>query len=321
MSMKNKTKNNFKKSLKNLNLELKKLKIFKNLFLILGFGKFGKIALKYALNSESNFLIFIVDREKPSIIDSNEFLNNIVTVELIEIDLFENKKINQILSDFKNKKLFKSNFDKNRKFVVYYIKCDIDKLPELIFNIFKKIPEFIIPTIPIHILATFVYNLLLYKIPNIKINSDPIVTNFIYRLIPNNIIFKFDPSNGIILLSYAHENEICPENCPAPINYCPNFKREKPQPITQVLINLKSNPYIISNDINGFILESHPLKPGLGGFFGFEFKKIIYNFIKLLNEKFSYKNIDLENYKIRIFLSTSCNCHGVVSFSSIFFSR
>ena len=112
-------------------------------------------------------------------------------------------------------------------------------------------------------------------------------------------------------LSYAKIDEICPDNCSGPISYCPNFKREKPQTITQYL----KSYYGTSNSISikkeevsevTIIIESYQLLPGLGGLKGND----IQNILKFLRDNMDF----LSSRKFNMIIATTCNCHGVINF-------
>ena len=116
---------------------------------------------------------------------------------------------------------------------------------------------------------------------------------------------------GVVYLSYAKIDEICPDNCPGPISYCPTFQRKKPVTITEYL----KNYYGTINSVNikkdkiteiVIINESYQLMPGLGGLKGED----IQNSLKILRE-----NLDILNkQEFNIIIATTCNCHGVINF-------
>jgi len=119
------------------------------------------------------------------------------------------------------------------------------------------------------------------------------------------VILKEDYENGVILLSWANNDEICPPTCHAPLDYCPHHNRDKPQTITEIsqAINIP--------DLGNFTIESHQVQPGLGIIDGLELKRIIVDCFREI-----FKKIE-SNLDSMFFLSTTCNCHGVLNVFSV----
>lgn len=251
--------------------------------LIIGMGKFGKIAFDHFKTSEHG-LIIVTDKD-PSL--ANELgipMQPDITSVMKKIEDFKNN----------NSKPLKKGPQS------YFIEIDLTKnQTKLQKLVMKYIPEWIIPVAPIHIAA-----ILLQR--NIEAhNFNPDIPDFQFQEIisdiPQHLILRSDPFKGVIILSYAEENEICPEDCFGPESYCPNFGRPKEYTITEIVSKL-------SLKYKGFIFESHQIKEGLGGLKGIEFIKSIESLLEFLN------NPD----KPVFFIATTCNCHGVIN---LFFKK
>ncbi|MHA1338471.1 MAG: hypothetical protein ACTSRZ_00780 [Promethearchaeota archaeon] len=331
--------------------KIKNLPILENVFMILGFGKFGKIALEYALESKRNFIILILDQNLPNnkdlvylenkldlkiklkILRKGDLNSNKLIRTNDTLDFLLNKIKNPIKTNIKEEKTSEFKL-KNR--IIFYFEQNINQLHEIIIKHIQGIPEFIVPAIPQHIFAVFVVNLIKEYLNNIKISNDLDGTNLASKILSKDVLLKSIPEEGTILLSYAKKNEICPENCFGPEFYCPVFKRKKPQTITEIAFNLKSHPLIVSNGISGFILESHQLKGGLGSIDGYEIKQNLLEMLKIILDldrgiintstklqKTPIKShIESKKPKIimkKMFLATTCNCHGVLYFFFLLF--
>ena len=101
--------------------------------------------------------------------------------------------------------------------------------------------------------------------------------------------------------SYATFDEVCPEDCPGPVGYCPNFLRKKPITVSDFVKTLFS---FSTSEYQPVFFESTQIIPGLGG-------------IESCNLKDGLEKImqTLQNPKLvkKIIISTTCNCHGVSS--------
>lgn len=252
-----------------------------NFLIIAGGGKFGKIALNFAI--KNNYIAIIID------INPN-----------CQVSKFSNKT-------FKDFKEFKSKIKELNNGDICFLNQDVSIILELIM--YLK-PEYVIPVVPIHLMASIINSFLINNnlislIPNKNLTED-----FINNANPN-LILNSNLEQGIVYLSYAKINEICPDNCSGPLNYCPNFKRDKPMTITSYLRDYFNVLNIVNVELNEFynifiISESYQLMPGLGGLKG---KDINFIFEKL------NKNLNvLLNQKCNVIVATTCNCHGVINF-------
>ena len=269
---------------------LKNLKIFRDipiindLFLIMGAGKFGRIAFNYAIKHGYSTII---------IIDENFNAVNDIQVEKIE----DRKEFLQIY-----KKIIKQSFEKsvNQDQKTYFIQGGLDLL-SLLFSF--GIPELFIPVVPVHIMGKLVLNYLNVYFNGKKILKTHVENEYyskIVKKIPLEVLLTAERSNGLITLSYAKIDEICPSNCIGEEEYCKFFKRNKPKTITKIIRNLSKTGK------KGWVIESHQIQKGLGALYGVEIKKNITNILTMSNE-------------LRLFfVGTSCSCHGAINlFSSV----
>lgn len=148
----------------------------------------------------------------------------------------------------------------------------------------KKIGEnsvLIIPCIPIHLAFEFILKILNPNYEKANIFDE------INKKYPNEIFSNKDT----IYTSIA--DFICPEDCPAPANYC--FKTGKKREY-----NLYD--YIESKEdkFEAFVIKSYQIFPGVGG----------YSSRQLLD---CLENIKKSN-KNKFLISTACRCHGVINF-------
>ena len=251
-----------------------------NLIIIAGGGKFGEKAVLFA--RKKNFSAILIDK------DFNCYASKFID-EKLDINTLQNLDVNY----FKAKK-------------IYFLNTDISIILELIEK-FK--PYYIIPVIPIHLLAEIIK--LFFSKNYIRLNSDDTSTEAFFIKADKNIILNYIKEKAVVYLSYAKVNEICPDNCSGPLKYCPNFKREKPISISSYLKNYfeaKDVIKIIKKDFIKIMIlaESYQLMPGLGGLKGKHIKMIIDTLNKSINSllKVSFKCI----------IATTCNCHGVINF-------
>ncbi len=227
---------------------------------IIGGGKFGLQALQWALKNKYKTVVF----------DSNPHA-------------LVRKHVHALLSP--DQAWNRSDFTQAPSVLV------IGDALEISFPILQEIrPDFVIPTIPVHFLATT----LLFVARKNGVTFVPDVDEIaqLAKLFgpPLNVLSK--PPDGILTLSYAQLGEICPPQCAGPKDFCPTFHREKEQTVTQLVSNAtKSNPSI-------FLAESEQLTKGLGGIPGAIFFNIHDRFQKKLPDKF--------------IVATTCNCHGVL---------
>jgi len=252
----------------------------KNRFLLIaGGGKFGKKAIKFA--KKNNYNAVIIDNN-PNCLASKYISKRFKDLpELIEY------------------------YNQHQKKEILFLESDIS----IINKILKEIKFFwFIPVVPIHLTALIVKNFLISR--NIQIDSDNITCKAYSEKIKPDLLLTSPIKDGILYLSYAKEDEECPEDCSGPPNYCPTFKRVKPITITEYLkkiFDISENFNLLRNKKKLIILiHSYQLMPGLGGLKG----ENIYSIYNLLRENLSF----LKNSQFSLIVATSCNCHGVINF-------
>ena len=73
-----------------------------------------------------------------------------------------------------------------------------------------------------------------------------------------------------LYLSYAKWDEKCPENCNAPLDYCPVHKRNKPFTVIDIIKNAYDSELLYS-------FESEQLAPGIGGINCKKMEKLLFS--------------------------------------------
>ncbi len=255
-----------------------------SILIIAGGGKFGKKALDYGRKNE--YKTILIDN------DPNCFCAHYVTQKFDNINNFYSKMENVEAGE------------------VIFLIYDISIIYELIIK-FK--PEYIIPVIPIHLSALILEEFLLEN-THVNLTSDKDSIKSFVANVSEELLLTYNVEKGIAYLSYAKIDEICPDNCIGPEDFCPNFNREKPITITKYLKNFYKVDDIIriqNDDKNEIlkviiIIESKQLMPGLGGIEGNDishvFKTLENNFDLFLNKSYY------------VIIATTCNCHGVINF-------
>ncbi|MBD3352447.1 MAG: hypothetical protein GF364_13245, partial [Candidatus Lokiarchaeota archaeon] len=239
---------------------IKRKPIIKDYFLILGGGKFGKIALDY-VRQKRNYLIIVVDKDQDQL--ERLSLKPITSSEkLYDIIKEHSKRWTQSNSEV---------VEQNSMGEAYFYQSEVKSLPLFLQY---GIPEYIVPVIPVHIAARLFISLLdlplihesqKIEIEDINLNSqlhksigneaelcNDVPLSYLEKYIesiPNDLIISKDSDLSVIMLSYAKEGEICPDNCTGPEGYCPHFHREKPVTMVQVAKNLKKG------GLKGWIFE------------------------------------------------------------------
>lgn len=248
-----------------------------NSLIIAGGGKFGKKAIAFAKKKDY----------KTILIDNNPhcFCASYAT------------------RIFKNFNDFNLEIEKIKPGQIFFLNYDVSVLFDIIFKIN---PEFIIPVIPIHLMAN-----LIYKFLKLNLLSDTNSTKEFVNNTKSELILNYNLEQGVVYLSYAKIDEICPDNCFGPLNYCPNFKRRKLVTITEYLKNyfkIVDHFIIRKNDKLKVIIifESYQLTAGLGGIKGIDLLSSLNKLRKNLNE--------LLNQEFKLIIATTCNCHGVINF-------
>ena len=249
--------------------------------IVAGGGKFGKKALEFG--KKNRYKTILIDNDPNCICASS--------------------------ADYKFDKLnnFYSRINEIKPGEIFFLIYDISIISDLLIKIN---PEYIIPVIPIHLLAYIISNFLKKKV-NFELLSDSDSTLDFVNNANSELILSHNSEKGIVYLSYAKVDEICPDNCLGPENFCPNFKRNKPITITEYFkthFKLNNNFRIVKNGLLRIIiiLESYQLTSGLGG-------------LKCNDLLFVLKRLDNELDKLTalrfsLIIGTTCNCHGVINF-------
>lgn len=249
-----------------------------NKFLIIvGGGKFGKKALDFA--TKSKFKTILID------INPNCFCTKYTDKKLDDIDDFNFKELSSGKS--------------------YFLNDDV----KIIYRLMPLLnPEYVIPVVPIHLMANLVITLLNENA--IKLSPNKKLAEYLRLKGNKELILSNNIEQGVIYFSHAKIDEICPDNCAGPLNYCPNFKREKDITITQYLKDFYHSNEIFKiekTDVVNItvILESWQLSAGLGGLKGKDIDIIL---------KELKSNLELlKTQKFNVIIATTCNCHGVLN--------
>jgi hypothetical protein len=246
--------------------------------IIVGGGKFGKKALDYAKKNKYTTILIDINPDCYCAKHADKTLDYID--DLNGQDLTPN--------------------------CLYFLNRDVDIIHELIplLN-----PEYVIPVVPIHLMASLVNSFLNEN--SIKLNPNNKLAEILILRGNRELILSHDTEQGVIYLSHAKIDEICPDNCAGPLYYCPNFKREKDITITQYLKDFYHCNKIISVEKNEIInitiiIESEQLEAGLGGLRAKDISLIL----KELKHDLNLINIQ----KYNVIIATTCNCHGVINF-------
>ena len=189
--------------------------------------------------------------------------------------------------------------------------CLIIDEVSIISNLLSRINvEYIIPVVPIHLMnmlvLSFFEDLEVFSLKTNKLGQNQLLT----RIDKNLVLFQ-NENNATTYLSYAKIDEICPENCAGPLNYCANFNREKPITITDSVKIALDVPNFITfkyGDVNRIVIiaESVQIKAGLGG--------IKVDFLRKVRERLIDEIDHINNKKLDLVVATTCNCHGVLNF-------
>ncbi len=249
--------------------------------IIAGGGKFGKKALDFGI--KNGYKIIIIDNNPKC------FCSDYATRKFEKVDNFYSK------------------MEKIETGEVFLLIHDISIINELLV---KVKPEYVIPVIPIH-LSALIIEIFLREEANINLKSDEDLTIKFANSVSEELLLTHSLEQGVAYLSHAKIDEVCPDNCFGPENYCPNFNREKSLTITRYLKNyykVYNNFIILEENIPRIIIiiESHQLSPGLGGLKVEDINHILKN----LEEKLDI----ISNEEFNLIIATTCNCHGVVNF-------
>ncbi len=173
---------------------------------------------------------------------------------------------------------------------VYFMVGGIQEL-ETILRVY--LPKYFIPVAPIHVMKELFKSIMKKTHPNC--NFSPVKPRIEQELPENLNDFSYSDS---LYLSYAKWDEICPDNCPAPLDYCPFHKKVKPIPVSK-FIQLEFSESL------SILYESLQLSAGLGGIEG----SIIfapYGVIEQAIQKLQ------DHDSIILTIATGCRCHGVI---------
>jgi hypothetical protein len=253
-------------------------------FFIIGFGTFGQTAFEY-LKSQGICIIFEKElnfqfHHEYTMIEAEGQINNL-------IELINSKSLKE-----------------GSTFPQYFIHGSVEMCLTLLKHF---IPELIIPTAPIHVMAEIFKEIIITDLKNLEFTPMDLHPYFVdLSDFPTNLNYLFNEKNKIYF-SYAKFDEKCPDSCFGPLNYCPNFHRKKSKTINEFLsqVNLKFPQNSLS-----ITFISHQLKAGLGGIKGNE----IISSIQILQDFYSNYPFLLQQayWNGYITISTVCNCHGVL---------
>ncbi len=259
--------------------EGRKKKMNNDYLIVAGGGKFGEIAVKYALKKGYKTLL----------IDANS------DCKAAKHAVFQTDDLEEFLS----------KLDSVNEGTMIFLNSDIAAINSMVKCV---TPEFIIPVLPVHLLLVLIKNFLVEH--GIRLKASPELAKSYLDLMKKEFILGVNFEQGVIYLSHARLTEICPDYCPGPPTFCPHFKREKSIPMITYLKNLLDTPDLIrveENEDSRFcvVAESHQIIPGLGGFLGTEIEFILNALTS------SLRRIKKQTQFI---ISTACNCHGIVHF-------
>ncbi len=248
--------------------------------IIAGGGKFGLKAIDFI--KKNNFKTVLIDS------DPNCFAAEFASKRFDTLEDF-----NLHLKDLKDGE-------------IYFLNTNVLIVLDLIEELN---PKYIIPVVPVHLMASFITSFLLRSSIILTPNNN-LTEDFLEHIDPELLLNQMN-EEGVAYLSYAKIDEICPDNCSGPISYCPNFKREKPKTITQYLTSYYgtfNSVNIKKEEISEIIIinESYQLMPGLGGLKGNDIRDIL----KVLRDNMDF----LSHQKFDMVIATTCNCHGVINF-------
>jgi hypothetical protein len=265
-------------------LHLKDVPVIQGYYLVIGGGKIG-----------NNFVNYARDKNFPFVLITDINKNASAAKKAVEL---QNK---QELVD-----ILKKPIDNQTKNNIYFYQTGLEGVP---FILSYGIPEYIIPAVPYHAVAELVSYFANTQRQNIieKLSDDVEHIDYFKRLVlkfPENIVAGKYPEYGMIMLSYAKEGEICPDDCMGPADYCPNFNRIKLKTITQYVNDL-------TRVEKGWIFESYQMKQGIGGLKGKDLKAILLDIMEYLKNYYEHKE------KKNFFIATTCNCHGVINLFSL----
>ena len=276
--------------------DLRSLPVIRGYYLVVGGGKIGTSFTENA-HKHSLPLVLVLDKDRNAPASAGtEFIKDASALRR----LLEGKLASPLEKESSE---------------IYFYCAGLDAVP---FILSFGMPEYIIPAVPCHMAAYLVKEYLnCLNRDNLAVTEicispeDEDMTKFFDRFtsnFPENIRAGLYPAKGIAMLSYARPGETCPDGCPGPEKFCPNFRREKPKTITNYLRDLFPL-------IKGWVFESYQIKPGIGAMRGVDMKQDLLEMFGYVHSPDAYedKTEDMIATKDIFFIATACNCHGVVN--------
>ncbi len=157
-----------------------------------------------------------------------------------------------------------------------------DGVSFLLRNLYPgKGPDWIIPALPVHLLAQWVIA---------KRKPDGIERIQIPKAAISKLPNCFEGQNGDVYVSHA--DFICPDDCPEPENVCSVTGKKRKKNMFDLLNELK---------VPGFrpiVVRSYQLAPGVGGY---------------RPEQLFSALQKVSKTRTTMLLSTACRCHGVIT--------
>ena len=168
-------------------------------FIVYGGGKFGNLSVDSLKRNIQQYYIVVIDS------NPNCFVGQ----------LYRQSNLKTILHKIKN---LNFNFEN----CIDFVQGDILTLIEICK---KALPQYLIPTAPIHVMKDFLLNHIQFN--HSELNFSQIEPKFLRdTLLPENLNLKI--RNKEAFFSYAPWDVICIPNCPAPSKYCSTHDRIKP---------------------------------------------------------------------------------------------
>ncbi len=243
-------------------------------YLVYGGGKFGFNAVE-KLKSEKK-AILLVDHDPKCFIATHYQLKSM--------------RKDEIFISLRNSA---SAYSENSSADLFFLLGDIADILDLVR---RSPPKYLIPSAPIHVMKDLVVTFLTAQFPLIKVRS--LAPSIVLSDKPVEMHhFSFDKPESYF--SYAGWEEICPDNCIGPEHYCPYHKKKKPITVNSYLKKALNHEFHL-----GF--DSIQLGAGLGGILGIAIQDHFQKLTEYVKEK-------INNQSFNLYISTSCNCHGVVS--------
>jgi hypothetical protein len=155
----------------------------------------------------------------------------------------------------------------------------------------QVIPQYLIPTAPVHVMAYVFKELLTEWMPNYTVEFTNPIENI--PILPNGV-HHFQHARTHYF-SYISFDKTCAANCMGPKEFCALQHLTKQQSITEIV-----HDFFKTSDF--FLFESEQLGPCVGGILGTSLKKAM-NALHWLVTPAKINQIKI---------ATTCNCHGVL---------